>query len=206
MNLFKSRGKFEYALLEYIEGTGEQYIYTGLRMSSNMYVESDLMYTSGTENVLIYARDSNTTTSICAFAYMQNSKFRIQFYNKGTEIIDSTYRSLNLNQKYNYKIQLKSGDSFWKLDDVTIASSTKSLSSYSNGSAIYVLHLGWGSGTSPGRIYNLKISQGGSLIRDLVPAKRLKDGVVGLYDKVNDKLYTNNGSGEFIQGKVIGRF
>ena len=43
----------------------------------------------------------------------------------------------------------------------------------------------------------LKLGSGNSLVRDYVPAKRLSDNVIGLYDKVNDVFYTNAGTGEF---------
>lgn len=48
-----------------------------------------------------------------------------------------------------------------------------------------------------------KIWQGGNLIRDFVPCKRNYDNAIGLYDKVNDKFYQNNGTGEIIAGPVI---
>lgn len=48
-----------------------------------------------------------------------------------------------------------------------------------------------------------KIWQGGTLIRDFVPCKRNYDNAIGLYDKVNDKFYQNNGTGEIIAGPVV---
>lgn len=48
-----------------------------------------------------------------------------------------------------------------------------------------------------------KIWQGGDLIRDFVPCKRNYDNAIGLYDKVNDKFYQNNGTGEIIAGPVV---
>ena len=52
----------------------------------------------------------------------------------------------------------------------------------------------------PGRQYlndctlrSFKIEDGGVLVRNFVPAK--KDGVCGLYDRVNDKFYANAGTG-----------
>lgn len=48
-----------------------------------------------------------------------------------------------------------------------------------------------------------KIWQGGNLIRDFVPCKRNYDNTIGLYDKVNDKFYQNNGTGEIMAGPVV---
>ena len=66
---------------------------------------------------------------------------------------------------------------------------------------IFALHRAsiYNTGTSI-RCYYFKIWDNGTLIRDLIPAKRISDGVTGLYDIVNDKFYTNAGSGTFTAG------
>lgn len=53
------------------------------------------------------------------------------------------------------------------------------------------------------KLYRLKAIQGGELVRDFIPCYRKSDGVVGLYDRVNDKFYTNSGSGSFTYGSDI---
>lgn len=50
------------------------------------------------------------------------------------------------------------------------------------------------------RLYNCKLYDGNTILRDFVPCYRKSDGEIGLYDKVNDKFYTNEGNGEFIKG------
>ena len=40
-----------------------------------------------------------------------------------------------------------------------------------------------------------------TLVRDYIPVKRYSDGVLGLYDKIENKFYQNAGTGEFIAGK-----
>ena len=45
-------------------------------------------------------------------------------------------------------------------------------------------------------LYSLSFEENGEFVANYVPAKR-NDGVVGLYDTVSDKFYTNNGTGEF---------
>ena len=46
------------------------------------------------------------------------------------------------------------------------------------------------------RLYSMKISEGGVLKRDFVPGRN-RDGVVGLWDRVESKFYANKGSGTF---------
>ena len=52
------------------------------------------------------------------------------------------------------------------------------------------------------KVYSCKIYDNGTLIRDYVPCKN-SAGVVGLYDLVNDKFYTNSGTGDFIAGPEL---
>ena len=52
------------------------------------------------------------------------------------------------------------------------------------------------------RLYSMKLGDGDALRRDLVPVRRLSDGELGLYDKVDGGFYANAGSGKF---KTAGR-
>ena len=51
-----------------------------------------------------------------------------------------------------------------------------------------------------GRIYYFKLYADGELVRDMVPARRDSDGVVGMYDIVTGRLFTNAGTETFITG------
>lgn len=51
------------------------------------------------------------------------------------------------------------------------------------------------------RIFRAKIWEDGVLIRDMIPAKRDADDVLGMYDIANDVFYTNDGAGTFIGGE-----
>jgi len=50
------------------------------------------------------------------------------------------------------------------------------------------------------KLYSFKIYENGELVRYMVPCYRKSDNVVGLYDIINSKFYTNSGTGEFIKG------
>jgi hypothetical protein len=54
-----------------------------------------------------------------------------------------------------------------------------------------------------GSIYYFKIYDNGTLVRDMVPARRNSDGVLGMYDTVTNTFFTNAGTGEFIAGPVV---
>lgn len=53
------------------------------------------------------------------------------------------------------------------------------------------------------RIFECKITDSNSLIRDFVPCYRKSDGVIGMYDIVTQEFYTNAGSGTFLKGDDV---
>lgn len=55
--------------------------------------------------------------------------------------------------------------------------------------------------TTSGFLFRAKIWDDGTLVADLVPAKRDADDVLGMYDLVSDTFYTNAGSGTFVGGE-----
>ena len=64
----------------------------------------------------------------------------------------------------------------------------------------------WSSGpwrNGKGRIYTFSLTMNNELVRDLVPAKRDSDNVVGLYDLVNDIFYTSPNNVDFVAGNVV---
>ena len=53
------------------------------------------------------------------------------------------------------------------------------------------------------KFYSYKIYDSNILIRNYIPVVRHSDGVVGMYDLVENKFYTNAGSGSFIEGSTL---
>ena len=53
------------------------------------------------------------------------------------------------------------------------------------------------------KIKYCKIWEEDNLIRNLVPCYRKSDNKLGLYDIVNGKFYTNQGTGEFTAGPDV---
>lgn len=54
-----------------------------------------------------------------------------------------------------------------------------------------------------GRIYYVKVSEGGVPKLDLIPCYRKSDGVIGMYDLISNLFYTNAGSGSFTKGADV---
>ena len=53
------------------------------------------------------------------------------------------------------------------------------------------------------QMYSFKIWDGGKLVLNLIPAMRDSDGVLGMYDTVNNRFLVNAGSGKFVAGPII---
>ena len=64
---------------------------------------------------------------------------------------------------------------------------------------------GGGSVQNPmqGRMYYFRIWNNESLIKNLLPAQRISDGVIGMYDTVSNTFFTNSGTGNFIAGPEL---
>lgn len=54
------------------------------------------------------------------------------------------------------------------------------------------------------KIKEFIISNDNNIIAHYIPVRRIADGELGMYDKITDTFKTNEGSGQFIPGQVIG--
>ena len=182
----------KYIELEYIESSGSQYIDTGVLIDDMNYViKSDLMYCS-TGTQVIYG-EMNTTNGYPGIIINGAGDFRY-----GTSDRHILSSPLVRDTKYSTELSFKK----LKLDGVDIIATETTNTSPLNYS-IYLFarnNMGTAGNHSSARIYNWSLSHNGELIKDLIPVKRNIDGVLGMYDRLNDVFYTNRGSGNFIAG------
>ena len=54
-----------------------------------------------------------------------------------------------------------------------------------------------------GRLYSCTICENSNYCRNFIPCYRKSDNKLGLYDLVEGKFYTNQGTGDFERGKDI---
>ena len=190
-----------YEELEYLEGTGTQYILTDIYPNVNNKIEADIYLNSYSgETSFIGTRASSTGL---AFESL---------YSSGVPYL---YISSNLigggNSAYNQKIHY----------EASFSNSGSSLKTSSNGeynssvrysgpaSTPYMIYAYNANGTPNfyfrGRIYDLKIYDDNVLTHHFIPSRRKSDNVLGLRDIITGTFYTNSGSGTFVAGpsKVI---
>ena len=166
-----------YEKLEYIEGTGTQYINTGVlpnQGTTSAEIEFQMTQTKSGEqwafgqwyeNGWRCGGSSGTLDSDRGFTYSSSTFTDRMIGTSAASTITAPYPMLLFCQQENGKPMY-----------------------LSNG---YV------------RIYRCKIWENEELIRDMVPVKVKANGQIGMYDLVNKVFYANVGSGTFVAGSVI---
>lgn len=189
--------------LEWIEGTGVQYIDTGVKGGSSCSYEIKFICSSTSiignyQGILGYSsstqvtfpkifQDNNSTGTSTSSLYAQS-------YGTGSKV------NVNLGNIANQTVTVKYNGTTVYLDGTSKGN---------------LVNTGWGNenicvninNTSKGvsKIFYVKMYTDGVLVRDFIPALRKSDYEVGLYDKVNNQFYSNSGLGYFKPGiKIAG--
>lgn len=176
----------EYQELEYIKSSGTQYILTDFMPTKTTNWEIKLSSTSQATN---WAMGSPTWVGV---------------HYKKTEvgITNSASASGQKYAQYNYDdapITLKLQDNSVYADGNLLGTITRyngtqafSIFGYRGGNAATLLFTG--------KIYYVKLYNEQVLTNYFIPCFRKSDNVVGMYDTVVGKFYTNSGTGTFIKG------
>ena len=180
-----------YQRVYYIQSSGTQYIDTGVTLNEDIFCELDFSLTETTSSETdIFGADVSPYPVVGTL----NSKFRFRVtsaFLSDTISVDTDRHKL-----------------FWSstkitLDGLTLVSG--SAGAYSTAYSAYLFAANTSSGAnyfSKVRIYSCRIhnKDTGKVIRNFLPCYRKSDGVIGMYDLINDIFYTNSGSGTFIKG------
>ena len=189
-----------YQQVEYIESTGTQYIDTNfvpnqdtgieIKFSSNNYAD---------ESLFVYG--SGNSCDDAAFELYPWGN-RLQF-NYGTSDLfsDIEFDSNSIITAYQKKTQVG-----YFVDGVSTYLETHPANSFTSPYTLYLLALhraDLGVSTTEVKLYGCKIWDNGNLVRDYIPCYRKTDNTAGLYDKINNSFYTNQGTGTFNVGKAV---
>jgi hypothetical protein len=188
-----------YTQLEYIQQSGSAYLDTGYAFNTNNIRTVLDFIPVKVDDWLRYAGAYNGNGRSLIIEG-RNGTFN---FGVGNEDRYSTYK-INVNTRYLIDATASGGSL------TAYINGTKFTSSYTgnpySGRNQYLFCLNTASGPSGyvnSIVYNYKMYNGGTLVRDFIPAKRNSDGAVGMYDRVNSKFYTHSGSGSFIAGTAI---
>lgn len=181
-----------YTQLKYIQSTGTQYINTGFAPNQNTKIIADMAYFGESEKSIFGAYDYQSIFRQYNFGLTVNSDKNFVFVWRAGRVTGPTYdQNRHLFELYQATLLV---------DGTSYGSSSTSTFSISNPITIFAYNQGSSVGCSSCKIYAFKIYDNGTLVRDLIPAKRNSDGEIGLYDLVNGIFFTNSGTGTFIAG------
>lgn len=183
-----------YTELDYIAVPTTAYFDTGIVPSADKWTYEARIYCNGwgsNEYYYFAVRQTKDYSSMYAPIHV-NSGFKMYLNNGKTSSAGGSKTTW-----YTIKSEIESGSQkMWLNDTLKVTASQEISTKYTYPLYLFAANFNGSmyQGTQ-GRISWLKIHHGEELFRDFVAVKRNADGVCGLYDKVERKFYTNQGSG-----------
>ena len=185
-----------YQPVEYLESTGTQYITTGVSPSANFVMDIDLQ---GSQTSLFGSNLSGGGTNAYRWSFNYNSHYSSYVGPNGTEQNFTTASAGNRVQ-----LQFEQTSSNKQYFTLTYGGTTETKSYTQTTATGRVLWLfayrggSWAYGKV--KIYRATMYNNGSMVGDYIPCYRKSDSVAGMWDRVGETFYTNEGTGTFIVG------
>lgn len=172
-----------YRQLEYIESSGTQYIDT--KVVPNVDRKTEIRLTlARTAQSQTEGFGANNNLNIVN----NSNNWRLNGFQTSIPIIDNEFVDIVLKQTSNGR--------YFKIKNVEGYGSANSVS--------VIFYLGILGGNFfyafKGKYKVCDIYENGTLIQNLIPARRNSDNVLGMYDTVTNTFFTNAGTGNFIAG------
>ena len=188
----------EYKQVEYIESTGTQWIDSGYIANNNTRVVIDYQFTSLIDSFLLGCRNNSTSNAYTVNLAYSGKNAVTSYGNTG----NTQFGDADVNRH----IVDKNKNKFY-FDGELLLIQTENSFTCPSSLEIFSCHNGDTSGYLPSlaRIYSLKIYDDDMIVKDFIPCVRKVDNTAGLYDLVNNKFYTNEGTGEFTVGNEVGK-
>lgn len=181
--------------LAYLEGTGSQWIDTGVDVSSFDYV---MEYSGNGYFLCGFCKQqdaSGTWLGVRCTTLDHNLKAYFGSFSKTRQTTISTTWKFDMSSGF-YVNGVMVGDS------ISITGVTQSVSGI--GYPLFLMHnfqndSKWGQGNNE-KLYHFIVSRNSVLVRDFIPVLD-KNDIPCMYDKVNKNLFYNNGTGQFLYGE-----
>ncbi len=193
-----SRLGIDYIELEYIESTGTQYIKTGVYGCAKWTITIEFTH-FGTRQLMGYNGNGANYWGVAEKNEGRNTEEgdyetytcwsgRPKAGNKDVIVDDFGDSTPNVEVRYLNGVQVQgpgdiSGD---------ISSIDYELFALDNGQAPCFA-----------KLYSAKVENKGVLTHDFVPAQRISDGHIGLFDVITNTFITNKGTGDFVKGPEV---
>jgi len=187
----------EYQQVEYLESSGTQYIDTGVIPDDTTGFKIKLSLPEVTTDIFRFGtrQDSGDSRYVLGSnagrAYFGFDKL---YNNNNWTISINTPFVANLNYL---------NSRYANIDDMNSVSINTLSTSFTYSLVMFGRNSYGTIASSAQKIYFLKITKSNELIRDFIPCYRKSDNVIGMYDLVENKFYTNDGTGEFTAGPIV---
>ena len=183
-----------YTQVNYLGGTGTQYIDTGVYLTQDhaVYIEFDIKNYGN-----IFGSRESATMSNFSSTYVY-----------GPELIHTDFGSYSENRfsfspSHDIRYKMVVDKTEYNLDGVT-AKMMKAVDDFVTPTPALLFGVGGNPVASVkkmrGKIYCFSIKKNGILVLDFIPCVRRYDNKPGMYDAVTKKFFTNAGTGEFLWG------
>ena len=190
-----------YTELQYIQGTGTQWIDTNFIPDSNTRLRTKLQVDSGVNNSgSCFSGSMGANTGFECFMWSSGTKIYCPYGNHDVATIVATINdTVEIDWNKNiFSAKVNNGDTVKRNFAKQTFTATYQL-------RLFALSRNTDVATSQGyvKIYYFQVYDNGTLIRDYIPALRNGDGAVGMYDVANQIFYTNPGGDNFVAGPVV---
>lgn len=190
----------EYQEVEWIESSGTQYINANVNQQDAGFEVKFISYDEISDSdygCILGGRYASSNSDLELNSYISTSH----------PTWSGTFRYGGSSQNYNAHLNPKGELNVIKYMNGTYTANGTDYS-YSAGTIstprmiyLFALHNNTSeTGKAKVRMYYCKLYKQGELAADLVPCYRKADGVIGMYDLVQEAFRTNKGSGTFIKG------
>lgn len=188
--MYGGEPQLPYTELEYIQGTGTQWIDTGITMTGNSKIE------------LKYKSSTTSTNAICGTAWSAAGIFLMTYGGKYRYHYNNAYNDVQSASTSAAKVFVMASNTIL-IDEVSYTVGSIKSGSFDKHLGLFLpMTKGGNSGEGPGsgNLYYCKLYENDILVGDFIPVKRKDDGVICLYDKVSKQFLLNQGTGSFIAG------
>lgn len=187
---------YSYERIEYIKSNGSSYLDTGIYGSDTLDIEISCIIVERSSNLFFIASRTNPYLNTYSLVFASPYVYRFDYGTKLNEISPANYdyvnkitlKKLGLKVYLNNKLILELPTTKFKTPSTLLIFGV-----LTNG-VVNIAPL------NGGKIYFLRMTENGILVRDFIPVKRKSDGMIGMYDLVGRKFYTSPNGVAFTGG------
>ena len=175
-----------YTQVNYVTAAGNTWIDTGLKAKGTTCIECAFQFTSATTQQRVFGTGvDNVSGQLSVHVYINGSGSMAWAYQNTVGNWTSLYTQYD-NKVHTIKVDAQNNTVVFDGQSRTMGTTRTNTSSDN----IALFGRSNGSNYMTGNIYCCRIYEGGTLVRDFVPARRNSDSVYGLYDVKNNAFYT----------------